>query len=156
MRPFFVAIIAIVLTSCGAPPPELAMVQKPPTQWSLEDIAVVKKTRSVSLRPYEISFCSTIRAWNANWTEADRQIIRTELHRRNYLARDIEIITDPKTDWGTGMSYNGLMCSAGSTLQIKKSFDPGVGHRWQVQFGSSDVYLRGDGKPESMKVYAWN
>ena len=32
----------------------------------------------------------------------------------------------------------------------------GIGHQWQMQLGSSYVYLEGDGTPTGMRVTGWN
>lgn len=83
---------------------------------------------------------------------ADRASIFSEISKLGLNRRDLEILKDPEHIYGTGMSYRGLECAAGGKLNPNKSFYQGVGHRWQVPFGSGFVYLEGNGTERGMRV----
>ncbi|MEP3688851.1 MAG: hypothetical protein ABJN05_17345 [Sulfitobacter dubius] len=74
---------------------------------------------------------------------ADHAYIFSEIKKLWLNSRDIESLRDPKNIYGTGMTYLGLECAGGGKLYPNTVFYPGVGHRWQVPFGSGFVYLEG-------------
>ncbi|WP_339820055.1 hypothetical protein [Sulfitobacter dubius] len=82
--------------------------------------------------------------------------IFSEIETLGFSRRDLEILRDQKTVYGTGMTYRGLECAGGGKLYPNKAFYPGTGHHWQVPFGSGFVYLEGDGTEAGMRVTAWN
>lgn len=87
---------------------------------------------------------------------ADLDHIFSEIRKLGLNRRDIEILRDQEHVYGTGMSYRGLECAGGGKLYPNKAFYSGLGHRWQVPFGSGFVYLEGDGTEAGMRVTAWN
>lgn len=81
----------------------------------------------------------------------------SDLRSAGLINRDIELLFPsgrPQEQFGTGMSYNGLICLGAQS--VNETYDPVLGHIWQVQVGSDYVYLRGNGKAENMRVYSWN
>ncbi len=92
-----------------------------------------------------------------NLSRSERGQLLSDLRSAGLIARDIELLFPngaPQETFGTGMSYNGLTCLGGQL--VNQSYDPGLGHMWQVQVGSDYVYLKGNGQAENMRVYSWN
>lgn len=144
MRIVFAAAVFAVLGACSYDPPP---PPKPPSTMNADEIKVF---RSMPLP----SLCRRMK--NSTVRKADNPFYAEVMRRRGLNARDVEIILDRKADFGTGMTFAGLECSAAMRLRANKSFYQGLGHRWQVPFGGSFIYLEGNGTPEGMRVTSWN
>jgi hypothetical protein len=140
------AIAALAVTACGT-----AMnFSAPPSAWSSETLSHFhNQGRGIQCRILQ-------NAKARSNSPEDSAFITNEYRRLGLNKRDIEVLNDPEHIYGTGMSFAGLECAAGSNLGKNTAFYPGSGHQWQVPFGSGYVYLRGDGTDQGMKVYAWN
>jgi hypothetical protein len=91
------------------------------------------------------------------------RFLRQELaSRKAFNSRDLEILTDPSSNLGTGMSLNGLKCSYGSDIRIVSRSFYGRTHNWQVQlsedylYTKNFAYLEGNGQEAGMRVVSWN
>jgi len=92
------------------------------------------------------------------YDRSDFTAIERELRGMGLTARDIELLRRRSQTYGTGQTYAGLSCSLGYAPRVNRSFYPGTGNQWQAVLGQYGpyVYLRGDGTPSGMRVYAWN
>lgn len=146
-----VALVAL-LTGCG--PPTDTIWDAPDSTWG-------------SAQKDRISAIPAIGGFNSLCNFAQRKahpngltqagkIIEAELRRRGFSSRDREILMNRSATYGTGMSMDGLECAANQRLRVNDSFYPGLGHTWQVPFGTNFVYLKGNGERENMKVSSWN
>jgi len=86
---------------------------------------------------------------------ASMKIIAPHLRRAGFTAREVEIASDPRVTFGTGISFTALTCMEDVQV-VNEAFYPGLGHQWQVKVGGSYVYFEGDGTPAGMRVRAWN
>jgi hypothetical protein len=154
MNKMIFVIAAIALTGCGNPDLGRIMFQTP--SGFDEEQRQTFETLPLLSQGSELGVCSHIRINRAQTTQADREVYRAALNKRGLSRRDAEIVTSTSADFGTGMTYAGLECSADGRLATNKAFYTGLGHRWQVRFGNSFVYLEGDGTPSGMIVTAWN
>lgn len=91
------------------------------------------------------------------------KFLRQELaSRKTFNSRDLEILADPRSDLGTGMSLSGLKCSYGSDVRILSRSFYGRTHNWQVQlsedflYTTNFAYLEGNGQEAGMRVVSWN
>ena len=119
-----------------------------PASWS-------KKQRRL-FAEYSDDHCYIVQKWaKLNYT-ADKWAIKTSLGNHGLIARDIDLIFDPKADYGTGMGYKEVRCQGGRV--VNKSYYPGLGLTWQMTFNDSDdyVYFEGNGKERNMRVKSWN
>jgi len=140
------ALVAVSLAACST----TMNFQASPSQWNEETYThFLRQGRSVQCAILQNSSTKSV-------APDDQSFISSELKRLGNNKRDIEILMNPTKIYGTGMSYRGLECAAKGSLSRNTSFYSGVGHQWQVPFGSGFVYLRGDGTEKGMKVYAWN
>ena len=92
--------------------------------------------------------------------ENTRDYLAKQFRKRGLNRRDIDVLFDTNSDFGTGMSFNGLSCSIRYGRVINRAFYPGIGHQWQYETGSGGatqyVYLQGNGEPSGMIVTSWN
>lgn len=151
-----VLVLALVLAGCAVTPDRFSVVNRP-SDWTAETRQAFVSLPTMGYR----GVCDIARQVGYAYASPavfakDRAILGAELKRRGMTARDRELILDPDVTYGTGMTYRGLECAAGGTLSPNTAYYAGVGHRWQVPFGSGFVYLEGNGTPEGMRVTAWN
>ena len=105
---------------------------------------------------YSDDHCYIVQKWAKLNDKNDKRAIKASLGNKGLIARDIDLIFDPKADYGTGMSYKGVRCQGGRV--VNKSYYPGLGHTWQMTFNDSYdyVYLEGNGKERNMRAKSWN
>lgn len=130
-------------------------VAKPPSKMDASELDVFNSLPLLSAG-YADSICAHWKRLTRYRTSADTPFYFKAMRSRDLTSRDVEIITDPQADFGTQMTFRGLECSAGGSLSANRSFYQGLGHQWQVKFGSNFIYLEGDGTPEGMRVTSWN
>jgi len=91
------------------------------------------------------------------YDQADFEAIERSLRTFGLTSRDIELLRRRSRTFGTNQTFAGLSCSLGNEPRVNRSYYPGIGNQWQAVLSSSEyVYLRGDGTPSGMRVYAWN
>lgn len=149
MRNFMIAAALAAMTLAGCSASTLGGVMLTPALQLGES-----KLTSMPLYPGVAgpSICGHLATNRARATKADLDLYAKAL-RQHLPARDVELIA--QRSYGTGMTFNGLRCLSPNG-RVNDAFYPGVGHRWQVVYGSEYVYLEGDGTPEGMRVVAWN
>ena len=102
--------------------------------------------------------CYIAKKWNEpnKKSHKNKRAIKANLGSGGLIARDVDIIFDPESDFGAGMSYNGMLCQG--AYIVNKSYYPGLGHTWQMTFEDSNnyIYLEGNGKKQDMRVKSWN
>lgn len=136
------------LASCATNEP--GALGGPPSHWNAQSLAHFERQS----RPIQCRIL--LNAAEKYLSDEDQSFVRRGFSSIGLNPRDLEILTDAATVYGTGMSFAGLECAAGANLAKHTAFYPGTGHQWQVRFGTDFVYLRGDGTDRGMKVYAWN
>jgi len=129
----------------------------PPSAWTAEQRAVAFGLPTAYLcRQYSSGSYVPDYITRTRYSVEDYEIIGQVLRQRGMTSRDLEIIRQDDADFGTGQSYQGLICSIGNFRAVNKSFIAGR-HSWQVvTFTNNYIYLEGNGTPETMRVTGWN
>jgi hypothetical protein len=144
-----------LLGGCATGPNVGGVLAKPPSRMDQGEIAIFNEL-PLFAPAFNASLCSHRKSGVFQVSAADDEAYRRAFAGRGLSARDVEIILNPSADYGTRMTFLGLQCSAGRPLEVNKSFYQGIGHNWQVPFGSGYVYLEGDGTERGMRVTSWN
>ena len=152
--PYVLAAIA-ALSGCDAGGAAVGRaILTPPSQMDAETRAAFDALPLMG-SGIQLSLCRHISDNIYHRVAADIPLYTQALEKRGLSSREASLIL--AGDYGTGMTWRGLSCLEGAAPQINASFYPGVGHQWQAVLpGPAFVYLRGDGTPAGMKVYAWN
>lgn len=153
MKKLFTCAIFVGLTACAdVSAPVMALNMAKPSDWTDEQKQFVASSPDASL-------CTAYRrdlSYEGRFTPEDLSVLDGELKRRGFSNRDIELIRTRNQLFGTDQSYRGLLCSLGAIKDVNKSFIAGQ-HSWQVvTFGSSFIYLEGNGQESGMRVTGWN
>jgi hypothetical protein len=151
MRRFFVVFTMLLVAACGPPAPTI--FDDDPRAWGATH---QDRIRSLPLLGYGGVCDLTRRQVNLLGQTSAEIMLRAELKRRGLIERDIEIITDKISIYGTGMTLTGLSCALRFEPETNKAFYSGIGHRWQAVTGEGYVYLEGDGTERGMRVTSWN
>ena len=141
---------ALAVAGCAG-----AMNVQAPSTWTAEQRILVQDLPDLG----PMGFCALAaraKSTPATFSTTDRAAVTAELRRRGYSGRDLELLTDPAANFGTGMTFRGLSCAIGYEPRINDAFYPGIGHQWQAVTPGSYVYLEGDGTKAGMRVKAWN
>jgi len=148
----------LTLAGCVATPgseEQMQLMSTPPTQWQSDDLAMARANGRINLCAFYRQ--GVVPYGRVPYTQADFAAIETTMRDEGLTTRDIELIRRRSSTYGTNQTYAGLACSLGYEPRINRSFYPGTGHQWQAIISSSTfIYLRGDGTPRGMRVYAWN
>jgi hypothetical protein len=146
------AVFAMLLVAACAPPAP-TIFDDDPGAWGAKH---QDRIRSLPLLGHGGVCDLTRRKVNALGQTSAERMLRAELKRRGLIRRDIEIITDIKSIYGTGMTFTGLSCALLFEPKTNKAFYSGIGHRWQAVTRAGYVYLEGDGTKPGMRVRSWN
>jgi len=154
------AALAVTVAACE-PSPQFqafsAVAGRPPSAWSPDEMRAVPTAGLCDFSRRGAYATSAAPAVRTAYTRDDLIGLEAEMRRRGLRARDIEILRLRNRSYGTGQSFDGLVCSIGYTPKVNEAFYSGIGHRWQAILEGGDyVYLEGDGTPSRMLVTGWN
>ena len=151
MRRFLAVFTMLLVAACG--PPALTIFDGDSKAWGatqqdgLRSLPLLGRGGVCDLTRRQVNLLGQI---------SSEIMLRAELKKRGLIKRDIEIIADRESIYGTGMTFSGLSCALGFEPETNKAFYSGIGHRWQAVTGEGYVYLEGDGTERGMRVRSWN
>ena len=89
------------------------------------------------------------------YTEQDKEYVAAYLRRNHLTKRDTDVILN--NSWGTpAIGLSGIAMKCMGYRIVNSSYYAGSKQRWQMNKGSTYVYLTGDGTDTGMFVDGWN